>query len=88
MLELGDAERKIVDLLTARKPCLREPSLDRFVSVHTEPLDLGAPGRDRVLHCVAHCAAVDADAARKIVRHVVGGLESEARPADAGEQEL
>ena len=88
MLELGDAEREIVDLLAAREPCLREPSLDRFVSVHTEPLDLGAPGRHRVLDGVAHRTAVDADPARKIVRHVVDGLQPEARPADAGEQEL
>lgn len=88
MLELGDAEREIVDLLAAREPCLCEPSLDRFVPVHTEPLDLGAPRRHRVLDRVAHRTAVDADAARKIVRHVVGGLEPETRPADAGKQEL
>ena len=88
MLELGDAEREIVNLLAARETGLREPSLDRFVPVHTESLDLGAPGRHRVLDRVAHRAAVDADAARKIIRHVVGGLQPETRPADAGEQEL
>ena len=40
MLELRDAKREIVDLLAAREPCLREPSLDASSRRIAEALEL------------------------------------------------
>jgi hypothetical protein len=88
VLELCDAERKVLDLFASREPRARKRSLHGFVASRTEAFQLGSPGTHGVTHGAPHRVALDTDAAREIVRHLVGGLDAEARPADTGEEKV
>ena len=88
MLELGDAEREVLDLLAAGKPRARQRALHRLVAAIADALELGPPGRDGVAHCLPHRVALDADAPSQVVGELLDRLDARRRPADAGKQDL
>ena len=88
MLELRNPESEILDLLATGEPGSGQPSLDGLVPASAEALELRAPRGDRVPDGVAHRVSLHADAACKVVGHLVDRLEAQRRPADAGEEQL
>ena len=88
VLELGDPEGEILDLLATRDAGLRQCALHGLLATAADPLGLSAPRRDRVTHGVSHLGGVDTEAAGEVVGESVGGLGAHARPTDACKQEL
>ncbi len=87
MLELGDAQGEVVDLLATGEPEAVERALDGVVAADSEPLGLPAPGRCRVVHGRTHLRHVDPDLACELVRELVERLDPDRRPPHAGEEE-
>jgi hypothetical protein len=88
VLELRNAEREVLDLLALCQPRTGQGSFDGLVPPGAEPLRLAPPRLERVPDGASHRVAVDADPARKVVRELVGRLDTERCEAEAGKQEL
>ncbi len=68
MLELRDAERKIVRLFSPHDTEPLEGLVRRPGRHRPEPLGLRTPARQGVTHGSAHLVSLDADATREVVR--------------------
>ena len=88
MLELGDAEREVFDLLAAGEPRPRQRALHRLVPAYPDSLQLGPPRRDGIAHRLPHRVALDADPPSQVVCELLHRLDARRRQADPGKQDL
>jgi hypothetical protein len=74
VLDLGEAQREIGDLVALHEAQLDDQPRDQLLSPQPRVLGVAAPAGERVADGAAQLVAVDADETREVVGEVVCGF--------------